>query len=485
MRLPTDRQSNRNVLCMGAIITLAAAGIALLSARPYAGSWNDGCRLAPVETLVDYHTLAIDNSIFVQVPQPRHAAEPTPYPPADGNLMKNGTLDKLYIAGKFYSDKPPVLSVLLAAVYQVWQWFGGPAARERPDLFCYLMTVVSSGIGYVIAVLCTYRLNLSLGLPLRINLLLVLSFALCTFSLAYMRHVNSHVLLLGVMSALLLNLRCLSDDGPALPRLIVIGMLAGFAYALDLGIGPVLLMCLAGLLLYRRPKVTTAICFGLATLPWLLAHHALNYAIGGTFKPANTLVEYHQWPGCPFDAADLTGRWNHSPWHFVVYSLALLFGKHGFVGHNLPLFLTFVAAFLLLRRRRQDTPEILFSLALCGGSWLIYAAFSTNYAGVCCSIRWFVPLLAPGFYLLALLLRDRPTYRWDFAVLSASGAVLAAIMWWYGPWIPHMVPWFWQIQACALVSWWGVRIWRRQREASDAQTPEAPCIASGLGREAA
>ena len=38
----------------------------VLSARPYAGSWNDGSRLAAVESLVDYHTWAIDDSIFVR-----------------------------------------------------------------------------------------------------------------------------------------------------------------------------------------------------------------------------------------------------------------------------------------------------------------------------------------------------------------------------------------------------------------------------------
>ena len=41
--------------------------IALVSARPHAGGWNDGSRLATVESLVDRHTLAIDESIFVKV----------------------------------------------------------------------------------------------------------------------------------------------------------------------------------------------------------------------------------------------------------------------------------------------------------------------------------------------------------------------------------------------------------------------------------
>jgi hypothetical protein len=43
-------------------VLIVAGLIALASARPYAGSWNDGSRLATVEALVDYHTLIIDQS---------------------------------------------------------------------------------------------------------------------------------------------------------------------------------------------------------------------------------------------------------------------------------------------------------------------------------------------------------------------------------------------------------------------------------------
>ena len=52
-------------LCAGAVLALAVV-VALVSARPYAGSWNDGSRLATVECLVDYHTLAIDRSASVR-----------------------------------------------------------------------------------------------------------------------------------------------------------------------------------------------------------------------------------------------------------------------------------------------------------------------------------------------------------------------------------------------------------------------------------
>jgi hypothetical protein len=91
---------------------------------------------------------------------------------------------------------------------------------------------------------------------------------------------------------------------------------------------------------------------------------------------------------------------------------------------------------------------------------MAYAAASSNYSGLCCSIRWFVPLLAPGYYVLGLFLREFPRYLRDFLVLSGCGAVCAGLMWWEGPWMKHAVPFFWAIQAAALLGClvcWGWR----------------------------
>src|SRR4051812_31298561 len=107
-----------------------AGGLAAIAARPYAGAWNDGSRLATVESLVDRHTFAIDDSIYLN---PSDAARP-PYDPTNALVARYGTLDKLLIDGRWYSDKSPVSAVLMAGPYQLWRWAGGPAAADRPDL---------------------------------------------------------------------------------------------------------------------------------------------------------------------------------------------------------------------------------------------------------------------------------------------------------------------------------------------------------------
>ncbi|HMC90732.1 MAG TPA: hypothetical protein VKI17_14340 [Gemmataceae bacterium] len=321
-------------------------------------------------------------------------------------------------------------------------------------------------------------------MPLLWRVMLTASFALATVALPYTRQVNNHMLLLGVTALLLSQLLHLADEVSAgrMPwlRLIMIGTLGGLAYNLDLGAGPVLLMCLFPLVAYRTRRPGSVLLFVMAAAPWLIAHHALNYAIGGTFKPMNAVPEYSQWPGCPFTPENMTGFWSHGPAQLLVYALALLFGKHGFMGHNLPLFLWLPALWhcrlqivdCRLKGRAsiinlksaichlQLPAELLFGVAWCCGTWLLYSAFSNNFGGACCSIRWFVPFLAPAYYGLALFLGRFPPYRIDFCILSGWGMVLGAIMWWSGPWVLHLVPLFWPIQAAALLSWLGYRLAR-------------------------
>jgi chromate transport protein ChrA len=463
-------------------VLAVAIGIALCSARPYAGGWNDGSRLATVETLIDRHAWFIDDSIFVRVPHPDDANTPLPYDPNVSALLEHGTLDKLFIHGHYYSDKSPVPALLMAGEYQLWKWATSWTARTHPDRFCAAMTLASSGLSYVLAVLCIYRLGRPLRLPLLLRLALTGSFALATVALPYAQQVNNHILLLAVTAALVLELAWLMAESQrgsmSAWRLAAVGTLAGLGYTIDLGTGPVILLCTTVLIAACRKKTllrsvanqdsagtrsgerapllgfwSSGLIFALAALPWLVLHHALNYAIGGSFQPANAHAEYFVWPGSPFAVRNLTGSWAHDgPLTFLIYAASMLGGKRGFLGHNLPLFLTLPALIVLLRRHRESWPGALWALGCCGGTWLLYAATSNNSSGQCCSIRWFVPLLAPAYYLLALFLRRYPEYRLDFLVLSAWGVILVFLMR-EGPWITHMVRFFWPIQTAALCSW--------------------------------
>jgi hypothetical protein len=461
---------------IGRAVIFVAAILALVSARPYAGSWNDGSRLATVECLVDHHTFAIDESIFVQ------PSDPSPYVPGDELLRTRGTQDKLLINGHWYSDKSPVPALLLAGIYQVSHWTTGLSARENPGRFCWIMTLACSGLAYVVAVGCVWGMTGLLRLLLAPRILLTSSFALATVALPYAEFVNNHVLLLGVSAVLVISLLHIAEvrDQGHTPWgwLAGVGTLAGFGYSIDLGAGPVLLLCTGVLVMARCRRVGPVLLFAVAALPWLVLHHAVNYHVGGTIRPANAVAEYLAWPDSPFTGKYATGGWKHESWlDFAIYAAALLGGKQGSLGYNPVLFLILPALLVLLRRSRE-LPEILFALALCSGTWLLYAANSRNYSGPCLSVRWFVPLLVPGFYLLAVLVKRRPDALADVLILSAGGLVIAGLGWWGGPWSKVSGVFFWPIQGITLAAWGVYRLRRYFR--LDSRKEMQPDSAEGV-----
>lgn len=462
----------RNELILVLTISLA---VALASARPYAGGWNDGSRLAQVESLVDFKTLAIDRSIFVD-PARARGAEATPYPPQRRDLMEGGTLDKVYIKGRFYSDKPPVPALFMAACYQALKWTTGLRASSRPDLFVYAMTIISSGLGYLAAVFCIHLLGRRTLSDRSMAFAVTISFALGSSALAYARQVNSHVELLAVAAALMVGLQSLPQRLLQIPSprglLAGMGLLVGLGYSMDLAAGPLLLITVLPLIIYRcrpmgRKGAGMVAIFFFSALPLILLHHVLNYQIGGTLRPLSAVPEYLYWPGSPFDAGNATGHWHHSSFrHALAYALELLLGKKGFLLHQPVLILALLGGIAVTAANRPpvpELPEVLFSFAWSGAVWLIYAWGSNNLSGICATIRWFVPLLAPGYYVLLTVLRYQPHHYPEFLALGAGGMLLSFLMWHYGPWM-KMVPGYWFILGMTLLGW-SMAALRRRRSA--------------------
>ena len=190
--------------------------------------------------------------------------------------------------------------------------------------------------------------------------------------------------------------------------------------------------------------------------------------------PAAANPAFWAYPGSQFDAHNLTGRWNHAgAADFAGYAVLLLFGVRGFVLSN-PTILLAIPAAVWEFWRLPSARVVTACLGLwCGGVWLVYAALSNNYGGQCCSIRWFIPLLAPAAYWAALLLRESPLLWPDFAVLGVWGAVLAGYFWFYGPFADYdggsaFASFFWTVQAAGFLSWVVCRVnalpkWARTR----------------------
>ncbi len=470
-----DRPAAAWVLAACAFV-LAAAG-----AKPYASSWNDGSRLASVEALVERGTFCIDGTTFLE------RGGPPAYDPANPVLAR-ATLDKLLINGRYYSDKPPLVSLPLAGAYRALVALGAPAPSARPDVFAWVMCVLLSGTGFAVAIGCMWALGTRAGLEPKWRLWWLGAFVMATMLPAYTRSANNHIAQLGAVAALCVLLCRIADAAragrTAWGALVGAGLLTGFAYNLDLGVGPPLVPAVLLVVAVRTRRLAAVVACGLATLPCILTGHLINYQIGGDFlKPLNMNPEYLAWPGSPFTTT-MTGIIRPRPFAQFLYTFDMLFGKKGFFMHNPSLMLPLLAGVAVLRQRA--TPHRVELLALCGwcaAGWLMYGALSKNHGGACVSIRWFLPFLAPGFWLLAKVLAERPTLRRDFVAISVWGVPLAASAWLVGPWCMGVVPGNWFAFAGALVTWGTLRYraWRAKGELATLKLPapsEAPARAA-------
>src|SRR5262249_32616465 len=147
----------------------------------------------------------------------------------------------------------------------------------------------------------------------------------------------------------------------------------------------------------------------------------------------------------------------------------------GFLCHNIPLWLLFPGAVVLVRSRSANWLAA-FGAAWAVSTWMLYAVLSTNFSGGCMSIRWFLPLLAAGFYVLALVLRHRPRFLGDFVLLSAWGLVEGVLMWREGTWWGSL-PLRWPLLAAALLTWAGYRWWLLRRSPPRGQV--VPALTDG------
>lgn len=430
--------------------------ITLSGALPFAGGWNDGSRLAAVESLAERGTLRIDDSAFVIVPAPAAV-----YDPDVPGLALFGTRDKLYIDGHFYSDKSPVPTVLLAGVYKSWLLIGGPTIVEQPGTVIAFLTFVSAGLPLLFALWCLGHLGRRYDLSPALRSLFLGSFLVATVALPYTRHINNGIMLLGVAAPLCVLLADLglnpTKNWDRWGRPLLVGLLAGLGYAIDLGVGPPLLVAVVGYVAFQTRSFLqlAAVCVGM--FPFVGLHHVLNYAVGGTILPANAVLAYLQFPGSPFTERLATGGLKHSPTGLAIYGLDLLVGKKGFLTHNWPLFLAALGAIRVGWCYPRHRAALGFCLSWAGLTWLAYAATSTNLSGQCCSVRWFVPLIASGFWTLAMVLKEYPRFTPDLVWLTAIGTGMTLLMWLEGPWMPKLVLGLWGWVAVGGIGWGMIR----------------------------
>jgi hypothetical protein len=435
-----------------------AFAIAAIGARDQPGGFNDGSRLATAESLIERGTFAIDDSVFVRPPPDLGERGLLPPDPPPIYSLARSTQDKLLIGGRYYSDKPMVPAAVNAAVYRVLMFAGWACPDDRPDLFTRVSTILMCGFGYAVAVGCMWALGGRIGLGPLWRVIWLASFALATILLAYTRQLNAGVPQLGAVAALALMLARIAGGERSIWICVLAGCSGGFSFTIDQASGaPLLGLAAVGIALRTRSRQAIAF-FLLGAAPWVVAHEWIHYAIGHVWVPLNMVPEYLEWPGSPFDRSNMTGFARHTALGLARYLVELLIGEGGFLIFNLPLLLAVAIGWRVLLSAVPDRLELAAMAAWCVIVVALYAVLSDNYGGYCLSIRWFLPLLVPGFWIIGRLIVEWPTFRIDLVVLTAWGLVVSVLSWPCGPWLVVDAPNLNAIAWGAVGTWIGARL---------------------------
>jgi hypothetical protein len=361
--------------------------LALVTTHAAPGSWNAASRIATVQSLVESHTFVIDNSVFI------------------------GTGDKVFIGGHFYSDKPPIPSVLGAAVY--WPLYhAGFGLHLGSSLPYYLVTLLTVRLFWLLGTLAFFSSLAYTDLDVEKRLLATVALGLGSLYFSWSSTYNSHALaasFLGIGFYFLLRARFEATVSLNLGLAAFFLSLAGTA---DVPTGIFYILFL--LYVLHDPRLRAGIIFYLLPLlTTLLPALAITYSIHHSIVPVQIVASYFQYPGSPWVGTDqLSGVHSNSAQFALGYAFSALVGPKGFLLYD-PIIA--IALWGLVRVIREKGHFFYEGIAVAAGSAavVLYYLFATNnYGGWSYSIRWFVPLLPLLFFFYVPLLRHlRPEAR--------------------------------------------------------------------------
>ena len=347
-------------------------------------SWNDKSRFSTIQNLVE-------NKNFV----------------INGAYYEKHTFDKVKIGGLFYSDKPPLLSVIASVPYFILD-FISIKFDAHPKIATYTTNIFVMLLPYLFFCLFLYRyINNYTQLTKQKKILLSLALGVGTSMFAFATVMNNHIpaaVLVGFCSLYLFFTRKYNILG-----LIFTAFAFSLATFIDLGVVfiavPFSIFMLVQLIKQNNTKKAVFIkilAYTIFALIPLVLHYFINSSITGDFWPASMHPEFFQYSNSPFTDVSLLTGVNLAVGSFgeyIRYAYHLTFGYRGFLLHD-PLFVVglIIALYYIITKKGKKRAYALTFLFSFIALFIYYSLFGKNAGGVSYSVRWFVialPLIFP------------------------------------------------------------------------------------------
>ena len=379
---------------------------------------NELTRLAAIQSLAENHTQEIEGSQFYATLRQRDFHAPP---------------ETVRIQNHVFSDKAPVLAVILSGVYWLFLQMG-LTFQNSPALAIYFLTIVCAVIPVASAAGMVYRMGrlFELRRPFRAMLALAVTFGsgLISYAVVLNAHAPAAALILAAC-ACLVHITVTQEPPNTGAWLMVSGLCAALAAVID----PSAIIFLVGLVLvilnlrWRKSlRFGAVMLYVIGTLPPLLLHTVLTVPITGDLLPAGMHSELR--PGKPQPAAidpyaeagDEEGvskkGWIHSTVARTAEVIGALIGAHGIFSHFPVLLIGVMGLVLVLRRHWPIATKTMAAVTLSGGGVVLvsYVFFRTDPGSGMFGPRWaiaFLPLLL--FWSGAWLRKSHHPITWAVA----------------------------------------------------------------------
>lgn len=393
------------------LVTIIFIGGIIFYTRFIPGSANDASRYGTIKSIVERHTLVLDDHLFP-------------------------TIDKVFIHSHFYSDKPPIFSLIAALPYAALH-LAGLTFDTHGHLTVYLTTLLMAGLPLLWYVYQLGRYTAkadSAGITRwGISVLFVMATMLWPYATVLTNHIPAAVLA-GIAVLQLWHTHELTTI-----NWVYLGLLLGLATVIDLGVVFLLVSVGAYLVIrlwHERKSLTIQRIIalpgrylgGAAILVFI--HWLVNRTITGDIAPAAMHPEFFSYPGSLFSPTTLTSvGWSATSFPgWLKYVWTLTCGNRGLFLFN-PLVLVGVISLVGFLRRRYS-----FERRLLAGSFLLtylltigyYSVKSTNAGGWAFSVRWFCFLIPLALAPLVAWYRESANVRLkNFVVVIAIVSAMA------------------------------------------------------------
>jgi hypothetical protein len=391
-----------NSRVVGALIAILFFAFCVASIKTKPESWNDIARVASIESLVERGTWAIDESAWL-----------------------DRTADKVFLGGKFYSDKLPLLSVIGAGVYAIVRnAFGASLAPDCAQCAYAPLTLILVALPVALTLWVFFDFAARQNMPVWIGTLGTVALGAGTMLLPYALVLNHHVPAACALFASFYFLwRGLSSPQSQTRKFapLAAGFFAALAIAFDIPSG-IIAASLFGIALTRYRVDVFFFALGGAVPIAITA--LLDYQVAGTIIPAYLIPEGYAYPGSEFPA--IIGGNAGTPDDYVAYAFRMFLGGKGLFAYNPLLIFAFIGALRVAFTRtnflRIEGAWIAFGFsALC-----VYLATGTgNFGGNAYGERWFIPAIPVlfAFIFCAPPLSEIRNWKLDVGSNSTRQAV--------------------------------------------------------------